>query len=211
MQSTRERRSDWRLAAALVLLLCFLASMHTLGGFTTIILTGCIISPFVLPIWFVKRVVFPLTVGRRCPGCGGRPLRYVGCISFGCRFYDCPDCGLRCKRGDMFATWEDASGPEDDAVYIPKAKGGPSPCSGWLPDRRDVKKIVRAVGAFIAVFGWLLGCTALGLWINTAWGPTIGIGLGLGILSVVGREVGRSTARNREDLWDRDLDSERPC
>jgi len=46
MQSTRERPSDWRLVAALVLLLCFLASMYTLGGFTTIFRFGCIISPW---------------------------------------------------------------------------------------------------------------------------------------------------------------------
>jgi hypothetical protein len=209
MQLTRERFTNWRLVATVALLVCYFASMYFVGATATILLAGFISSLIVLPTAFIKGVVIPLTSGVSCPGCGGRPLRYVGCISFGDRFYHCQECGLRCKRGSSSEPWYDASGSEDDAVYNPKAKGGPSPCSRWLPDRRDARTIVRAVGAFLAVFGWLLGCVAVGLWINKAWGPMIGSGLGFGVIAFVGGKVAASTARNRNDLWDDDLDSER--
>jgi hypothetical protein len=208
MHFTQKGSSLFRVVAA-ALLVCALAAIYTYGTVVTILVGGSISALFSLPYMFVKLVIIPLTFGVRCPGCGGCELRYVGCISFGHRFYQCSECGLRCKRDNSFEPWEDASGPQDDAVYDPKAKGGPSPCSGWLPDWRDANKIVRAVGAFLAVFGWLLGCVAAGLWISPAWGSMIGTGVGIGVVAVVGSAVAGSPGKNREDLWDRDLDSER--
>jgi hypothetical protein len=118
----------------------------------------------------------------------------------------CPGCGLRCKRGGSADPWQDASGPEDDAVYHPKAKGGLSPCSAWLPDRRDARRVARFVVGFLAVFGWLLGCAAVGLWINTSWGPAVTIPLGLGVTIAVAGELSGKFARNRTELWDESLD-----
>lgn len=208
MRLTRERFTNWRAVAAVADLVCFFVSMYFVGATATILLAGFLSGLIVLPTAFIKGVVIPLTSGVSCPECGGRPLRYVGCISFGDRFYHCQECGQRCKRGGSSEPWHDASDSEDDAVYNPKAKGGPSPCSGWLPDRRDAKTIARTVGAFLAVFGGLFACAALGLWINKAWGPTIGVGLGLAAISHVGSEMAASTGRNRNDLWDYDLDSD---
>lgn len=208
MQLTRERFTIWRSVAYVAPVVCFFASIYFVGATATILLVGFISSLIVIPTAFIKGVVIPLTSGVSCPGCGVRPLRYLGCISFGDRFYHCQECGLRCKRGGSSEPWYDASGAEDDAVYNSKANGGPSPYLRWLPDRRDAKTIARAVGAFLAVFGWLLACATLGLWINPAWGPQIGSGLGLGVVAVAGKAVTGSTGKDRRDFWDHDLDSE---
>jgi hypothetical protein len=197
------------LVGSVALLIGFVASVRLLGATATLLLAGFIGSLIVLPTAFIKGVVVPLTWGVSCPGCGLRPLRHVGCISFGHRFYQCQDCGLRCKRGGSSEPWYDASGSEDDAVYNPKAKGGPSPCSRWLPDRRDAGRIAGAVRAFILVFGCLFGCVAAGLGIERACHPvTIGLVLGMCLAAGLGREVGRPPAPNRNALWDGELDLE---
>lgn len=163
-------------------------------------------SAYTTAEWIVKGLIVPLAVGVRCPSCGSPGLRYVGCISFGDRFYLCSGCGLRCKRGGPTDPWYVASAPEDDAVYAPKAKGGPSPCSAWLPDRRDARRVTRFVVGFLAVFGWLLGCAAVGLWINKLWGPMVMIPLGLSIVfAIVGETTGKGPM-NRLELWDESLD-----
>lgn len=196
----------WVMLAAVIALLVWTASAGLFLIAWVVAMVACIAYATVELI--IKGHFVPLIAGVRCPECGRAGLRYVGCISFGDRFYTCPECGLRCKRGGSTApSWYDASGPEDAAVFDPKAKGGPSPCSAWLPDRRDARRIVRFVVAFLAVFGWLLGCAMVGLWINTSWGPMVTIPVGLGVVVGLAREMTGKSATDRMELWDEGLDS----
>src|SRR4051794_10115626 len=43
---------------------------------------------------------------------GNEPLR-VAAVSLGDRFDRCPECGLRCKRGETSQPWREAEGPDD--------------------------------------------------------------------------------------------------
>jgi hypothetical protein len=210
MQLTRERTSTWHFPTAIAVLIGYFVSVYFIGGTATILLAGFISGLFFLPTAFIKGVVIPLSSGVSCPACGQRPMRYVGCISFGDRFYHCQGCGQRCKRGDWSEPWYDASGSEDDAAYNSKVRGDSTACSRWLPDQRDVKRMIRAFRALLAAFGLLLACVAVGLSINPAWGPNIGIGLGLGTIVLVGRAMAGSASTARRELWDHDLDGEFP-
>src|SRR5262249_28770334 len=121
-------------------------------------------------------------------------------------FYHCTDCELRCKREDVCHPWEDASGPEDEGVYRPEGKKGPSPCSGWWPDRRDARRNGRAMVAFLVRFGYLSFWGPVGLCINTTWAPMFAAGIGLSILVAVRRETAGFPAGTSSDLRDPALD-----
>jgi hypothetical protein len=200
-------RRGWRPIASLALLIALLAAIRFLGVALTAFLIIALGSVIPTTLWFFKGIVVPLTIGDRCPGCGGR-LRYVGCISFGDRFYQCPDCGLRCKRGDVLDPWKDASGAGDEPVYLPAAKGGRSPLSGWFPDRRDAARVARTAAAFLAIIGIQLVCVDIGLRLSPAWGPTLGAGVAIAFVIVIGRTIVGDSSPQSDPFWDDDLDAE---
>lgn len=90
-------------------------------------LTLLILGPIV-----VLNHLFDGAIGVRCPHCTS-PLERRAVASFGSRFYLCPTCGVRCKRG-AFGTWEDASGPEYDAKYRKKPGEDPWTAPPGLED-----------------------------------------------------------------------------
>jgi hypothetical protein len=86
-----------------------------LGGF---VILGTIV--IVASLMAVRRVL-ELAYGHICPLCGRRGLERRAVLSFGERFFSCPNCGVRCRRsllgGYGVYHWRDASGPEYDALY----------------------------------------------------------------------------------------------
>ena len=83
-----------------------------LGGF------GIALVVLGLTSYLISRRVLDLTAGIECPNCGKRGLERRAIQSFGERFFLCPQCGIRCRRGLTGETyWKDASGPEFDVVY----------------------------------------------------------------------------------------------
>jgi hypothetical protein len=78
-------------------------------------------------VLLIRRVV-ERNNGIVCPGCGKRGLERRSILSFGERFFLCPDCGVRCRRSFLLgligiAAWEDASAQEFDVYYEkPKAE-----------------------------------------------------------------------------------------
>ena len=79
-----------------------------------------------------------LAFGHRCPNCGGRGLERQAVVSFGDRFYSCPACGLRCRRGLIGAyglyLWGDASNSEYDVHYQKSKTDDPWDAAPGLED-----------------------------------------------------------------------------
>ncbi|WP_435009050.1 hypothetical protein P12x_000300 [Tundrisphaera lichenicola] len=97
---------------------------------------GAVLLPLTLmilgPILVIQHILDGST-GVRCPYCSAPSLERRSLSSFGSRFYLCPSCGVRCKRGAL-GTWQDASGPEHEERYRKKPNDDPWSAPPGLED-----------------------------------------------------------------------------
>jgi hypothetical protein len=114
------------IVVAAIALVLYAAIYPSIFSFAVSYLTlGAIV---ILSLILLIRRIIERNYGIPCPGCGKPVLERRSLLSFGERFYFCPDCGVRCRRSFLLgifgiASWEDASDPEfDDEYEKPKAE-----------------------------------------------------------------------------------------
>ena len=91
-------------------------------GLLVAFLAMCFLASCIqLPLYFYKGIVIPLIRGTQCPACHGWSLHKVAEVAFGYRYFECSDCGQRCKRYDMDSPWWEASSFEDETAFKPEA------------------------------------------------------------------------------------------
>jgi hypothetical protein len=77
-----------------------------------------------LELFLLVRFVLELAFGVRCPKCSRGTLVCVTVLSFGDRYFRCPECGGRSKR-NFWTVWREVKGPVDDSYYLPPVESGP--------------------------------------------------------------------------------------
>jgi len=165
------------------------------GGTAAIMLAGCVAALIQLPTLFYRGVVVPLLWGVQCPSCSGWSLVRIASVSFGYRFYECVDCGQRCKRSDIDSPWEDASDLGDAIMYKPKL-ASLRPATDWRNFALGIGLVAGLAACSWA--GWLIGgergmviCVILGS-VGYSWRTT--------------RHHPPEPIPARPVLWDRDVD-----
>jgi hypothetical protein len=80
-----------------------------------ILLFGCVFLFWLtVVVLFWGELLQRLVMGRECPVCGKRTMRRLARAA---SYFECVHCGARRKRVSPRSPWEDASGPEADALY----------------------------------------------------------------------------------------------
>lgn len=122
MAAARMRRCSPYLTLLLVICVC---------GYAVNSYQQSLLIPLVcVAVFVVLRIIATLSFwsdlaeqvsGRTCPGCDHSTLRR---ITRARDHFECVRCGGRYKRAGVTAPWEDASGPEDAAVYKSSSRAG---------------------------------------------------------------------------------------
>jgi hypothetical protein len=117
-------------------------AMITIPGFGSVLIAYVILAfLLVVSIFLTVRRVMELVYGLDCPACGQRGLERRSILSFGERFFSCPACGIRCRRGLYsafgFFLWKDASSPQYDTHYQRPVEEDPWNAPPGLEDEEE--------------------------------------------------------------------------
>lgn len=97
---------------------------------------GSLLGFLTLTIVLMGRDVVDGIRGVRCPYCGDRAMARVATRPFGYRYYRCPRCEARRKRG-WAGPWADANDSQDEAIFARRKAEGrwePGPDLEFGPD-----------------------------------------------------------------------------
>ncbi len=122
LPDSRMTLANVMLVIAAVALLLGLALNPSLGS--ALVFMMILVPSSLLGCYLIVRRIVELMFGIPCPGCHRRGLERRSILSFGDRYFLCPNCGVRCRQSLIGAIlglylWTDASGGEY-AVYYQK-------------------------------------------------------------------------------------------
>ena len=129
-------RPRWTIGQLMLLIafVAILAAMFTIPPESRGLLVGivAVAMGILLPLHRIQMMV-EAGLGVGCPSCGRRGMERRAMASFGDRYFLCPTCGARKKRG-LLGIWSDASGADFDDLYAKKKVEDPWSAPPGLED-----------------------------------------------------------------------------